>query len=50
MDINVYSIKRHGLEVYQVTINGVVAHEYLSRQAAMTRFVILRQKYQGLVK
>lgn len=50
MNINVYSQKQCGLEVFIVTVNGVQVAQYLSRQLAMTRFVILRQKYQGLVK
>jgi hypothetical protein len=45
--LNVISTKRHGLEVYQVTINGVVAHEFLSRQASMTCFYRLKQKYSS---
>jgi hypothetical protein len=50
MTINVYSTKRFGLEVYQVVVNGVVAHEYLSRQMAMTAFYTLKQRYANLTK
>lgn len=44
MTITVYTAKRLGLEIYQVVVNGVVAHEYLSKQLAMTKFVQLRQR------
>jgi hypothetical protein len=44
LNINVYSTKRFGLEIYVVTINGVAVHEYLSKQLAMTKFVQLRQR------
>ena len=44
IEINVDSVVKFGLEVYQVSINGTVIHEYLSRQLAMSKFVELRQR------
>ena len=48
--LNVYSETKLGLDVYVVTINGVQVAQYMSRNAAMAKFIQLRQKYQGLVK
>ena len=47
LKINVYRSKRFGLELWLVKINGVVAHEYLSREMAMTAYVLLKQKYSA---
>jgi hypothetical protein len=43
--INMSSTIRHGLEVYQVTVNNVLMHEYLSRELAVTCFKRLVMKY-----
>ena len=43
--IELVSTRRLGLEVYQVFVNKVLAHEYLSREMAITAFKRLAQKY-----
>jgi hypothetical protein len=45
--INVFSAKIHGLEVWNVTINGVILHQFLSRQHALTKFQQLLRKYKA---
>ncbi len=46
--IKMHPSKRFGLEVWQVTINGVIAHEFLSREMAMTAFIKLKQRYSAI--
>jgi hypothetical protein len=47
--INVFSARMHGLEVWNVTINDVILHQFLSKQHAMTKFRQLVIKYNNKV-